>query len=138
MTITARPLAPGELDHELVWSSIALVSLAGLAMWVRLPDAPAWPCVFRLATGIPCVTCGGTRAMLALLSGDVAAALRWNPLVATAGLAGVPYVVYAVTSVVFGLPRVKVSLCASDWRAMRVASVAAIVLTWAFLIVDGR
>ncbi|MBS0196300.1 MAG: DUF2752 domain-containing protein [Planctomycetes bacterium] len=37
-------------------------------------------CAFRLATGYPCATCGGTRAALCAVKGDLAHAWRYNPL----------------------------------------------------------
>ncbi len=45
-------------------------------------------CQFRALTDIPCATCGGTRAGLSLLRGDLAGALRFNPLVTLALLTG--------------------------------------------------
>ena len=41
-----------------------------------------WPvCHFREWTGIPCLTCGSTRMIDALLSGNLLEAAMWNPLV---------------------------------------------------------
>lgn len=39
------------------------------------------PCPFRAVTGLRCPGCGGTRAMYSLLNGDLAGAIRMNPLV---------------------------------------------------------
>ena len=36
-------------------------------------------CLFKQVTGIPCPSCGSTRSVLALLKGDFAGALFWNP-----------------------------------------------------------
>ena len=41
------------------------------------------PCVFHLITGLDCPGCGGTRMLLALLRGDLAAAWRYNPCLLT-------------------------------------------------------
>ena len=38
-------------------------------------------CVFKRVTGIYCPGCGGTRALKALLSGDIAASLFYHPAV---------------------------------------------------------
>ncbi|RMH59638.1 MAG: DUF2752 domain-containing protein [Candidatus Hydrogenedentota bacterium] len=38
------------------------------------------PCTFRRVTGFPCPSCGTTRAVLALLGGDLAEAIRFQPL----------------------------------------------------------
>lgn len=65
------------------------LGLAALALPAALQaaagsDGPAL-CPFRLATGLPCPFCGGTRALAAAARGDVDAALRLNavwPIVA--------------------------------------------------------
>lgn len=50
---------------------------------------PALPCPFHWLTGYPCPSCGGTRAVLALLQGDWQRALLLNPglLLLLAGIA---------------------------------------------------
>jgi hypothetical protein len=138
VTFSKRRLAPGEIDHELVWSSVAAVSLFAFAAWARLHDAPTLPCVFHLVTGLPCVTCGGTRALMSLLAGEPLAALRWNPLVSLAALCSAAYVLYAVTVVAARLPRVTAHAGPMERRAARMATVATITLNWAFLLVNGR
>ncbi|HRQ72916.1 MAG TPA: DUF2752 domain-containing protein [Phycisphaerales bacterium] len=58
-----------------------------LEVWrSRGGDAPI-TCTLRRATGIPCGTCGSTRAAFALAHGDAAAALRYNPFVTIGGVA---------------------------------------------------
>jgi hypothetical protein len=42
---------------------------------------PFMKCAFKATTGLPCVTCGGTRALRALTRGEVAQAFWLNPLV---------------------------------------------------------
>jgi hypothetical protein len=37
-------------------------------------------CIFRQITGVPCPSCGATRAGLALAQGDLLVALSYNPL----------------------------------------------------------
>jgi hypothetical protein len=36
-------------------------------------------CLFRLFTGIPCPSCGSSRAILSLLHGNLIQSLNWNP-----------------------------------------------------------
>lgn len=47
------------------------------------------PCLIKTFTGIPCPTCGATRALRHLLHGDLVAAIATNPGV-VAALAGMP------------------------------------------------
>ena len=77
--------------RQVYWLVGPLVTLAavGLLLLVarhfdRLPVLPP-ECGFKKSLGIPCVGCGGTRAMRALAAGDVAAAAKFNP----AAVAGV-------------------------------------------------
>jgi len=50
------------------------------------PFVPA--CPFHALTGMPCPGCGSTRALVALVRGDFAGALGWNPVAALAILGG--------------------------------------------------
>src|SRR5216110_1369881 len=80
MRLTLRYRAPTEIDHELIWLSLSLGSLALAAGWfaLRLP----WPhCMFLAVTGHPCLTCGATRSTIAFFHADFWSAWKWNPLV---------------------------------------------------------
>jgi 1,6-anhydro-N-acetylmuramate kinase len=44
-------------------------------------------CPFKRLTGLPCLSCGTTRAALALLRGDLAVAFHFNPLATALGAA---------------------------------------------------
>src|SRR5690349_6936182 len=80
MRIELRRLRASEPDHELIWLAVSVGAAIGVVAWLGL-QLP-WPvCTFRQLTGLPCITCGATRASLALLHGDLAAAWRLNPLV---------------------------------------------------------
>lgn len=101
-----RQLRPGETDHEFLWLVVSLATflLAWLWLHFRLP----WPdCVFAECTGLPCPTCGGTRALRSIFAGDWGNAWRWNPLV-TAGFWSVAaYDLYAAVVLAGRLPRLR-------------------------------
>ena len=70
----------------LIWGGVALALLlaapllatpSGAALALSLP-----PCLLRTLTGLPCVACGSTRALLALCRLDVGTAFAMNPLAA--------------------------------------------------------
>jgi len=48
---------------------------------------PFMKCAFKSMTGLPCVTCGGTRALRALSRGELAEAFWLNPLVVAGAFA---------------------------------------------------
>ncbi len=56
--------------------SLALLPLVGAVAYAQgLPHIP-WACPLRSLTGVPCPTCGMTRAFVALASGDLATAVQ--------------------------------------------------------------
>jgi Protein of unknown function (DUF2752) len=58
----------------------ALLVAAGFGAAALLLGAGLVPCTFARVTHIPCPGCGSTRAVYALLRGDLHGVLRMNPL----------------------------------------------------------
>lgn len=125
-------MAPGR-QLGFLWGGAALVCAAAA------PWAPAFArgmpaCPFRELLGIPCLTCGSTRALLALARLDVGAAFSWNPLVACAG----------TVFVIGGIVALVAALVGGEVRAprstplLRAALAAAIAGNWVFLVAAGR
>ena len=121
------------------WWVVAIVLLWGasvLAIEVsrsRGGDAPI-TCTLRRATGIPCGTCGSTRAAFALAQGDAVSALRYNPFVTIGGvgLAGL-----GVLRVGFRR-RVELGLGTRGRRIAWCLAGAAFVANWAYVIAYHR
>lgn len=112
-------------------SGIASVSLLGLD---RLSFGI---CLFKLTTGLPCLSCGTTRALGHLAHGDLAGALAMNPLFAAGAL-----LLLALGAAEAAL-RVRgrgLRLAPSDaqvraaWIALAVFALA----NWVWLVADGR
>jgi hypothetical protein len=140
MVIERRPLEGREVDHERLWLSVALAGAALVVLWLAAghEELPRVVCPFRHITGIPCVTCGGTRAVLALTRGDVQAAFIWNPLVAAFAIAALAWLLYAAIVTTLRAPRLRVRLGARDRFLFRAAAWVAIASNWVFLILQGR
>jgi hypothetical protein len=136
MRVVLRPLAPRELDHELLWPAVFTGALALGAMWftLRLP----WPsCAFHTLTGHPCPTCGATRALVALLHGNFAAAWSWNPLACVAYCAIAIFNIYALVAVVSGKRRFRLAqLSLFEKRFCRVAVIGLVLLNWIYLVLE--
>jgi hypothetical protein len=87
-------------------------------------------CLLRTLTGLPCPTCGGTRATLALAGGEWAAAFRYNPLVTVAWLCLAAWLVLR-----FGFRRRRpVTVPAGSRRRIWWIFGLAFVANWAYLI----
>jgi hypothetical protein len=94
-------------------------------------------CYFKLMTGLPCLTCGGTRAAISLLTLDPAGALAMNPLVTVAGLllAG-----WAAADLVLLTRRraLRLELTPRAARLLRILAPLLVIANWAYLVVAGR
>jgi hypothetical protein len=59
--------------------SAASVTLAAFLAVSTVSGQSVWICAWKSCTGIPCAGCGGTRALVLLISGEWLDALRMNP-----------------------------------------------------------
>ncbi|MDX2018160.1 MAG: DUF2752 domain-containing protein [Planctomycetota bacterium] len=111
---------------------IALLALWSVSVGLIVILTPAGQplpvtCLLRRATGLPCPTCGSTRAILALTRLDPAEALRLNPLVAA--LALLTPMLIALWVVFTRAKRPQLSA-----TAITLAIVAALGANWAYLL----
>jgi len=118
----------------LLWLAAAVSVVALRPLWLTL--APHLPtCVFRGLTGVPCPTCGTTRAATAFLNGEPAAAFAANPM---AALAGLIFVVGAPLATAWAMTKKDMPLFTGRlpmWT--RVAAVSLIGLNWIYVIVTS-
>jgi len=124
-------------DTELLWLLVIGAStLAGwLALLLRMPTPI---CLFHKITGLPCVTCGGTRCMRGLINGDFAAAFLWNPLIFLVAIGCVVFALYAAVVVIFRLPRLRlVEISKRQAWLIRGGLIFLLAANWAYLIWRG-
>ncbi len=123
--------------------AVAIVGFVALAALLLLPlEALAplgTPCRFRAFTGLPCPTCGGTRAALALARFDLPRALEMNPLLAGGALLAFALAPLGAAAWVFRWPRPRVGFrTAAARRLAVVAALGVVLLNWALLVAAGR
>jgi hypothetical protein len=93
-------------------------------------------CLFRRWTGLPCLTCGGTRACAALAAGDVVEAFRQQPLVSALLTAGT--VAGAVHSLLLVRGRrLTVRISAGERRLLLLAAIILAAANWLYLFRRG-
>ena len=137
MRLIRRPLIPGEPDPELLWGSVLGASALIGSLWLHA-GLPTPLCPLHAVTGLPCPTCGSTRAASALVRGDLAAALTWNPLMTLVMIGAALYVLYAAGVVIGNLPRLRwTPPSRSESRGIRIGVVLLIAINWGYLIWRG-
>ena len=93
---------------------VAVTAAAGALLGTGIVSIPCW---FHALTGADCPFCGGSRALGALLHGDLAGALRFN---AFAVLVLLPAAIAGLAL----LGRVELGLPIPSWRTRRTALIA--------------
>jgi len=138
MELARRHLATNELDHELIWLSVSLASLGLAVAWLAL--GLPWPrCLFHDLTGLPCVTCGMTRATVGFFHGHFLTALRWNPLIFGALCSLSIFDIYAFVVLILRAPRLRIAhITAGEGNLFRGAILALFALNWIYLLAHWR
>jgi hypothetical protein len=139
--IARQPLArlsapPGAFPVGALLLGLGVVAGAAAAM-LGLDRLPVAICYFKALSGLPCLSCGGTRAVAELARLDPAGALAMNPLATLAGLALIPWGLGDLLLWLRGRA-LRLSVAPALRPALRWGLMAALVLNWAYLIAAGR
>jgi hypothetical protein len=136
MRVTARPLAPGEIDYELVTLAASLGGLGLAVGWFAL-HLP-WPiCLFHALTGQPCVSCGATRCAIAFFHAEFFTAWRWNPFAFSTFCSIAVIDAYAFLVLITRSRRLRAILTAAEKNVLRGLLITALLLNWAYLLAHG-
>ncbi|HKS03889.1 MAG TPA: DUF2752 domain-containing protein [Chthoniobacterales bacterium] len=138
MRFSVRRLAPGELDHELIWLSASVLSLGFAAAWLTI--GLPWPrCTFHDLTSLPCVTCGMTRCGIQFFQGHFLAALQWNPFVFVVLCSVIAFDMYALATLIGRTPRLRIHLSTQRSKIfLRLSIVSVLALNWIYLLLHWR
>jgi hypothetical protein len=119
-----------------VFGALGALGLIAVAL-LGLDRLPLTLCVFRALTGLPCPTCGATRAAGRLAELDVAGAVALNPLATALALS---IAAWAVIDLLLLPARravtVEVEPALAPW--LRGAAVAAVLGNWLYLLLAVR
>jgi hypothetical protein len=128
--------APGAAPLGAIFGGIGLLAAAVVGL-LGLDRVPLAFCVFKGLTGLPCPTCGSTRAAARLFGFDFVGALAMNPFTT---VVAVVIAAWAVADLVL-IPRgraLRVGLSPTLGRALRLAAFAAFFANWVYLLLAGR
>jgi hypothetical protein len=119
-----------------IYGGIGLAA-AGAVWLLRLDRVPVTFCVFKGLTGLPCPTCGTTRALGRLFALDLGGALALNPFVT---LVAALVAAWALGDLAL-LPRRRalgVRLSPRLALALRVGALFLFLANWVYLVAAGR
>lgn len=120
------------------WALLLIGAVTALVFIYFRPFVSLLPnCAFHSLIGLPCVTCGSTRAFSALIDGEFLAAFRLQPLFVAGCLFSVAYGVRAPLSLIAD-KRIFVELTDQDRFLIRCVLVMLIALNWVYLVKAGR
>ena len=107
------------------------VTLLAITLWAETQYHRPFPlCPFKIATRLPCPTCGGSRGLLSFFHGDIAKGWRFNPLVFTVLIAwGIRVVVRAITA-----RRLRVHFSPAGKKMAWTIVIILLVCNWIYLI----
>ncbi len=131
--------APDPLPRLLALG-LAALAVPAAAVLHRRPDLLLGlaRCPLRETTGLPCPTCGGTHAAVALARLDLGAAVAANPLVVAGAAALLAWVAWAALATARPGWRRRPALGAAGRRAARAAAAGALAATWIWEIIRLR
>lgn len=111
---------------------------AALVLWALQVARSGGPvfglCLFKRITGVPCPTCGGTRAVLRAAEGDLPGALLCNPLV----VCGLVILSALMALRLIGGRTVSLGLTARQQRIAWLLLAGLLLLNWAYVVALGR
>jgi hypothetical protein len=126
----------GSVDHEMIWGSIALLLIVA-AVVVPVPRI-GLRCPFRALTGVPCPTCGGTHALVAMSHLRFAEGFARNPLVAAGWVGAALFVPYAAAVCLLRSRRFRVAdVTDRERRSIALLVLGLLLANWAYVIVRG-
>jgi hypothetical protein len=132
-----RVSAPaGSAPLGAIFGGIGLAAAAAIAL-LGLDRLPVAFCVFKGLTGLPCPTCGSTRALGRLFDLDPAGALGMNPFTT---VVAVVLAAWAVVDLLL-IPRgraLRVGVSPPLGRILRIAAFVAFLVNWMYLLMAGR
>lgn len=132
LRLLARPGPPLGLIFTAIGSAAALA--VGL---LRLDRLPVSFCYVKTLSGVPCPTCGSTRALGQLAEADLSGAFAMNPL---ATLGGLVLLLWGAADLAL-LPRgralgLEIRSPLGSW--LRIVTILAILANWIYLVAAGR
>ena len=106
--------------------------LVAIWEWLAPPhDSTVTLCLFKRETGLPCPTCGSTRAVKSLFHADVARAFLFNPLLV---IVLVMIIAWLIARLAIGRERMAAFMMRNH-RVIPAGLILGLLLNWVYLLI---
>ena len=123
---------------ELVVGLIAIpIAIFGAATSTLLAQALGRACSLKAIFGLPCPTCGSTRAVQQLLQGNISGAFMMQPLVVTSAALACLFSIYSFGVIVLKWPRLFILRHLQLSNRIYFWAAVVIAFNWIYLIMSG-
>lgn len=126
----------GRLPLGAVFGTIGALGATAVGL-LGLDRLPFTVCLFKALTGLPCPTCGSTRAVGRLVHLDLAGAIVMNPLATIGALVLLIWAVVDFALLARGRA-LDVEVGRPLSRLVRLLAVTAVAANWLYLLASGR
>jgi hypothetical protein len=133
MRLFLKKRAPDQIEFGMIYGGIALLMLGAGWFLPLLSLAP--DCAFKGLTGIPCLTCGSTRALMHLSHGNILSALGMNPLMALCLVSAVFCFFTGLMGALLKLPRISLHFTEKEKTFLRAGAIMLLLMQWTYLII---
>lgn len=133
MRFVLKKRLEGQIEFGIIYGLITLFALMAAHLLPVLKLAPG--CAFRAHVGVPCPTCGSTRAVVYLSHGEIVSAFCMNPMIVSIAAVALLLLLYGLVTLVFDIPRIGVILCEKEKGRIRVMAVLLLLLNWLYLVI---
>ncbi len=127
---------PAVSSIHIIWGPIALLFIITAGIFKDfiglLPQ-----CIFHRLTGIPCLTCGGTRSLVALSQFDIASSFLLNPMLLLLAVGVVAFSLVSLYSLI-SKKGIAVKLNQGQKRALRIGIIGLFITNWVYLVAAGK
>lgn len=122
-------------EYGLIYGAIGILILLAFR-FIPLSYIPVL-CPFKKITGLPCPTCGGTRALIHLAHLDPVGSFSMNPLISSFTILGILFLLYSIISFFLRPLRFMVRFNQRERRVIRLWTIGVIIMNWLYLIISG-
>ncbi len=127
---------PAVSSIHIIWGPMAMLFVIAAGFFKDFLDLLP-PCIFHRLTGIPCLTCGGTRSLVALSQFDIASSFLLNPMLLLFAVGIMAFSLFSLFSAV-SKKGIIANFSEGQKKALRVGIIGLFLANWAYLVVAGR